>query len=270
MFIDAIMVKVRDGQVGNRPFYAAIGVDLDGHRDILGLWAGHGGGESAKFWMAVLTDLKNRGVRDVFFVVCDGLKGLPDASNAVFPDAIVQTCIIHLIRGTFRYASKQVLGASWPGTCARSTPPQRRGRVGGVRGVRGEVGQGLPGDPEAVAGRVGAVHPVPGLRRRDPQGALLDERDRVPQRPLPARGQRQGPLPHRAGRPEDALPGHPVPGPQGHRAGTMGHPVEAGPERVRRSPSPTACRPRRTSNHERQLHRSSDRPGQCESVRPGG
>ena len=93
--------------VGNQPFYAAIGVDLHGHRDVLGLWAGHGGGESAKFWMGVLTDLKNRGVGDVFFIVCDGLKGLPDSVNAVFPDAIVQTCIVHLIRGTFRYASKR-------------------------------------------------------------------------------------------------------------------------------------------------------------------
>ena len=107
IFIDAIMVKVRDGQVGNQAFYAAIGVDLRGHRDVLGLWAGHGGGESAKFWMSVLTDIRNRGVRDVFFVVCDGLKGLPDSVNAVFPQAIVQACIIHLIRGTFRYASKR-------------------------------------------------------------------------------------------------------------------------------------------------------------------
>src|SRR3954447_21252818 len=107
VFIDAIYVKVRDGQVGNRPFYAAIGVDLNGRRDVLGLWAGNGGGESAKFWMAVLTDLKNRGVRDVFFVVCDGLKGLPDSVNTVFPLATVQACIIHLIRGTFRYASKR-------------------------------------------------------------------------------------------------------------------------------------------------------------------
>jgi putative transposase len=72
VFIDAIYVKVRDGQVGNQPFYAAIGVDLGGRRDILGLWAGHGGGESAKFWMNVLTELRNRGVRDVFFIVCDG------------------------------------------------------------------------------------------------------------------------------------------------------------------------------------------------------
>jgi putative transposase len=76
IFIDAIVVKIRDGQVANRPIYAAIGVTLAGDKDILGLWAGTGG-EGAKFWMAVLTDLRNRGVRDVFFVVCDGLKGLP-------------------------------------------------------------------------------------------------------------------------------------------------------------------------------------------------
>jgi putative transposase len=107
VFIDAIMVKVRDGQVGNRPVYAAIGVDLDGKKDILGMWAGDGGGESAKFWMAVLTDLKNRGVADVFFVVCDGLKGLPNSVNTVWPMATVQTCIIHLVRGSFRYASRK-------------------------------------------------------------------------------------------------------------------------------------------------------------------
>ncbi|UPW14376.1 IS256 family transposase [Gordonia amicalis] len=107
VFIDAIMVKIRDGQVRNRPIYAAIGVDLDGHKDILGMWAGDGGGESARFWLAVLTDLKNRGVRDIFFVVCDGLKGLPDSVSAAFPLATVQTCIIHLIRNTFKYASRK-------------------------------------------------------------------------------------------------------------------------------------------------------------------
>jgi len=107
VFIDAIMVKIRDGQVRNRPIYAAIGVDLEGREDILGMWAGDGGGESAKFWMAVLTELRNRGVTDVFFVVCDGLKGLPDSVNAVFPLATVQTCIIHLIRGSIRYASRK-------------------------------------------------------------------------------------------------------------------------------------------------------------------
>ncbi len=107
VFIDAIMVKIRDGQVRNRPVYAAIGVDLDGHKDILGMWAGEGDGESAKFWLAVLTDLRNRGVKDIFFLVCDGLKGLPDSVSAAFPLATVQTCIIHLIRNTFRYASRK-------------------------------------------------------------------------------------------------------------------------------------------------------------------
>src|SRR6476659_5433780 len=106
VFIDAIVVKVRDGQVANRPIYAAIGVTLEGERDILGLWAGTGG-EGAKFWMSVLTDLRNRGVRDVFFVVCDGLKGLPDVVGNVWPQTIAQTCIIHLIRNTFRLASKR-------------------------------------------------------------------------------------------------------------------------------------------------------------------
>jgi transposase-like protein len=106
VFIDAIVVKVRDGQVANRPIYAAIGVTLTGDKDILGLWAGTGG-EGAKFWMSVLTDLKNRGVRDVFFVVCDGLKGLPEVVVSVWPQTIVQTCIVHLIRNTFHLASKK-------------------------------------------------------------------------------------------------------------------------------------------------------------------
>jgi transposase-like protein len=106
VFIDAIVVKVRDGQVANRPFYAAIGVTLDGERDILGLWAGSGG-EGAKFWMSVLTDLRNRGIKDVFFLVCDGLKGLPEVVANVWPAAIVQTCVIHLIRNTFRLTSRK-------------------------------------------------------------------------------------------------------------------------------------------------------------------
>jgi putative transposase len=106
VFIDAIVVKVRDGQVANRPVYAAIGVTVDGRKDVLGLWAGVGG-EGAKFWMSVLTDLRNRGVRDVFFLVCDGLKGLPEVVTNVWPQTVVQTCVIHLIRNTFRLTSRR-------------------------------------------------------------------------------------------------------------------------------------------------------------------
>ncbi len=108
IFIDAIVVKVRDGQVANRPFYAAIGVTVEGGKDVLGLWAGTPGqGEGAKYWLAVLTEIKNRGVADTMFVVCDGLKGLPDSVAAVWPDAIVQTCVIHLLRNSFRLTSRK-------------------------------------------------------------------------------------------------------------------------------------------------------------------
>src|SRR5581483_127272 len=108
VFIDAIQVKIREGQVANRPVYLALGVTADGERDFLGLWAGeHGDGEGAKFWLRVLAEIKNRGTRDVLMLVCDGLKGLPDAVNSVWEKAIVQTCIVHLLRNSFKYASKR-------------------------------------------------------------------------------------------------------------------------------------------------------------------
>ncbi|MDH4170662.1 MAG: IS256 family transposase [Acidimicrobiia bacterium] len=106
IFIDAIVVKIRDGQVANRPVYAAIGVTVDGKRDILGLWVGTGG-EGAKYWLQVLTEIKNRGTDDVCMVVCDGLKGLPEAIETTWPLAITQTCVLHLIRNTFRLASRR-------------------------------------------------------------------------------------------------------------------------------------------------------------------
>jgi transposase-like protein len=86
--------------------YVAIGVTCAGERDILGLWAGDGG-EGAKFWMSVLTEIKNRGTGDVCIVVCDGLKGLPEAVTAVWDRALVQTCVIHLLRNTSRYALRK-------------------------------------------------------------------------------------------------------------------------------------------------------------------
>src|SRR5881227_4049676 len=108
LFIDVINVKIRDGNVANRPIYVILGVTADGERDILGLWAGeHGDGEGAKYWLRVLAEVKNRGTRDVLMVVCDGLKGLPDAIAQVWPQAVTQTCIVHLLRNSFRYASRR-------------------------------------------------------------------------------------------------------------------------------------------------------------------
>jgi putative transposase len=106
LFIDAINVKIRDGHVANRPIYVVLAVTAEGHRDILGIWAGDGG-EGAKYWLHVLTELKNRGVQDVLMLVCDGLKGLPDAVETVWPKTIVQTCVVHLLRNSFKYAARQ-------------------------------------------------------------------------------------------------------------------------------------------------------------------
>ena len=107
VFIDALMVKVRDGVVANRPVYLAIGIDCDGAKNVLGLWVGPATGESSRFWLTVLSELKSRGVGDVCIVCCDGLSGLPDAIGVVWPQAVVQLCVVHLIRASLRYASKR-------------------------------------------------------------------------------------------------------------------------------------------------------------------
>ena len=104
VFFDALRVKIRDeGLVRNKAVYIALGVHADGTKDILGLWIENT--EGAKFWLRVMNELKNRGVGDVLIAVVDGLKGFPEAINAVFPLAIVQTCIVHLIRHSMNFAS---------------------------------------------------------------------------------------------------------------------------------------------------------------------
>jgi putative transposase len=107
VFIDALMVKVRDGVVTSRPVYLAIGIDCEGAKQVLGLWIGPSTGESAKFWLSVLSELRSRGVADVCIVCCDGLTGLPDAIGVVWPQAVVQLCVVHLIRASLRYASRK-------------------------------------------------------------------------------------------------------------------------------------------------------------------
>ena len=105
VFIDALMIKIRDGHVANRPAYLAIGIDVDGKKHILGVWIGDTEGEGPEYWAGVLAELANRGVADVLIVVCDGLRGLPEAIEAAWPNATVQTCVVHLLRASQRYAS---------------------------------------------------------------------------------------------------------------------------------------------------------------------
>jgi putative transposase len=104
VFFDALRVKVRDeGTVRNKAVHIALGVRADGAKEILGLWLEQS--EGAKFWLRVMNELRNRGVEDILLAVVDGLKGFPDAIRAVFPDATVQTCIVHLLRHSLDFVS---------------------------------------------------------------------------------------------------------------------------------------------------------------------
>lgn len=104
VYLDALMVKMRhEGKVENRAVYTAIGVNVEGVKSVLGLWAS--ASEGAKQWMAILTNLKNRGMKDAFIICTDGLKGFPEAIEAIFPSTLVQTCIVHMIRNSLSYVS---------------------------------------------------------------------------------------------------------------------------------------------------------------------
>jgi transposase-like protein len=114
VFLDAIMVKVRDNHVvQNKPAYLAIGIDADGEKHVLGIWLAKTppdaatAGEGARFWGSVMTDLRNRGVRDIVIACCDGLAGFEDAIGAAFPAAVVQRCVVHLVRNSLRPVARR-------------------------------------------------------------------------------------------------------------------------------------------------------------------
>jgi transposase-like protein len=150
LFLDALMVKMRhEGQVDNRAVYVAIGIDLEGRKDVLGLW--NSGHEGAKLWLQVLTELNNRGVKDVFIACVDGLKGFPEAIETVFPQAKVQLCIVHLVAGQFELCELERAQGGGPGSANDfSRGHGGRGRTT-LAGVRREVGRGVCADCGFVA-----------------------------------------------------------------------------------------------------------------------
>jgi putative transposase len=103
VYLDCIHVKVRDGAVRVKAVYLAIGITMEGNKEVLGLWLAQT--EGAKFWLQVVTELRNRGVQDIFIACVDGLKGFPDAIEAVFPKAVVQLCVVHMVRHSLNYVS---------------------------------------------------------------------------------------------------------------------------------------------------------------------
>lgn len=146
LYLDALVVKIRDqGVVQNRHVYIALGIGLEGRKEVLGMWVETN--EGAKFWLTVVTELKNRGVRDVLIVCCDGLKGFPEAVEAVFPLTIVQTCIVHLVRSSTRFVA-------WK---------DRRALIQALRGVyRAETEQAARQALEAFEVDWGSQYPMVG------------------------------------------------------------------------------------------------------------
>ena len=180
IFIDAVNVKIRDGNVANRPIYIALAVTVAGTRDILGLWAGeHGDGEGAKFWVRVLSEIKNRGTHDVCMVVCDGLKGLPAAIETVLPQAITQTVHRAPAPQQLPLRLEEALGGAGQGSQTDLHRAERIGRPRRVRRVHRGVERPVPGDHQTVGVRVAGVCPVPAVRQAHSRGGVQSSSPRT-------------------------------------------------------------------------------------------
>ena len=209
VFLDALVLKIRDGgSVQRKACYLALAIRMDGEREVLGMW--FQATEGAKFWMQVLTELKQRGVQDILICCVDGLKGFPEAIEAVFPQTTVQTCIVHLIRhsAALRPAPRNTTRSSR--TSSRSTPrstPTRR--CVALEAFEEKWGEQLPVIGQAWRDGLGVRDPVHGLRARGPPRDLHDQRDRGAQPAATQGDQDQGQLPERGRRPQADLPRDP-------------------------------------------------------------
>jgi putative transposase len=233
IFIDAINVEIREGQAASRPICLALGVTVDGERDVLGLRAGeHGDGEGAKYWLRVCPEIKNRGTRDVLMVVGDGLKGLPGAVNAVWEKTIVQTCIVHLLRNSFKYASKRdwaQLAKDLKPVCTAASEAEAIDRFAEFSG---KWEKRYPAIIRLWENAWAGVRAVPAIRPGDQEGHLHHERHRVDQRPAAPGRERPRPFPDRAGRPQVPLPGDHEPRPDREGPPAVDQPVEGRPQRL--------------------------------------
>jgi len=167
---------VRDnGAVRVKAAYLALGVNLEGSKEWLRIWIAQT--EGAKFWLQVVTELKNRGVSDIFIACVDGLKGFPEAIETVFPKTTVQLCIVHLVRYSLNYVSwKQRLEVAADLRAIYTAATASCGRAAAGR-VRGEMERSVSGDQPVMAAQLGAHHPVLRLPAGNPQGDLHHQRD---------------------------------------------------------------------------------------------
>lgn len=205
LYLDAVRVKVRDnGRVLPKAAHIAIGVDMDGFKHVLGIWVQDN--EGASFWAHVCAEMANRGMADALIVCCGGLKGLPEAVEATWPKAIVQTCVVHLIRAANRFVADHDRKS---GAQERVLRVQRAGRGKGARRVRGKRARPeIPVGGRHVETLVGPVRPVPAVPAHAPPGGVHHQQHRIAQLPA-AQGQPQPqPVPQRPGRGQAVLAGN--------------------------------------------------------------
>ena len=187
VFLDAIVVKVRDSQVvQNKPAYIAVGVDADGEKHVLGIWLSRtppgsaAEGEGARFWGSVMADLRNRGVRDILIACVDGLAGFADAITAAFPQTVVQRCVVHLIRNALRPVARRDAAPGRRRAAEDLHGPDRRGRLRRPRRLRRvALGEEVPPGGPGLGAGLGRLHPVPGLLAAGAEDALHHQQHRV-------------------------------------------------------------------------------------------
>ena len=182
VYLDALVVKIREaGHVRNKAIYVAIGVNMQGTKEVLGLWASLTGtsGEGAKFWLQVLTELKNRGVNEVYMECVDGLKGFPEAIETVFPEAQVQLCLVHQVRGSVELRFLETAQGGGCGSEADLSSQHGPRRRTTARRVRREMGWCISDHQPDVATELGTPDPVFRLSGGHPQGDLHHQRSGV-------------------------------------------------------------------------------------------
>ena len=208
VFLDAFILKIREnGSVQRKACYLALGVRLDGQRDVLGMWFQDT--EGAKFWMHVLGDLKRRGVRDILICCVDGLTGFPEAIEAIFPQTTVQTCVVHLIRRSLRYVPRRELEKVAKDLKPIYTAGDQDAAWQALEAFDQKWGERFP--PVVQAWQDAWEHFTPFLRvrRRGPPRHLHDQRDRSAEPAATQSDQDQRPLPLRGRRPQADLPRDP-------------------------------------------------------------
>ncbi len=204
LYLDALHVKMRlDGMVQTRAVYLALGVNLDGHKELLGLWIGEK--EGSKFWLSILAELKSRGVRDILIACVDGLTGFPDAIESEYPKAQVQLCIVHMVRNSLRFVSwkeRKIVARDLRAIYTASTADAARAELEAFA----EKYDARPDDRQVLAGPVGSGDAVLRVPAGDPQGDLHHQRDRVDAVPAAASDAAAGRVPDAGVGDEGAVP----------------------------------------------------------------